>query len=81
MGPLLFILYMNDFENCLKSTIPIMHVDDTCVSIAPENLHELLTDLENELENVSNWMRINRLSLNFSKCEYVVIGHRLQLNR
>ena len=59
LGPLLFILYINDFENFLESTIPNMYADDTCVNIASENLNELLTDLKNELENISNWMRIN----------------------
>ena len=34
LGPLLFILYINDFENCLKSMIPNMYADDTCVNIA-----------------------------------------------
>ena len=58
-----------------------MYADDTCVNIASENLNELLTDLKNELENVSNWMRINKLSLNASKSEYMVIGHRRQLNK
>ena len=81
MGPLLFILYINDFENCLKSTIPNMYADDTCVNFASENLNELLTDLKNELENISNWMRINKLSLNTSKSEYMVIGHGRQLNK
>ena len=68
-------------ENCLKSTIPNMYADDTCVNIASENLNELLKDLKNELQNVSNWMRINKLSLNASKSEYMVIGHRRQLNK
>ena len=81
LGPLLFILYVNDCENCLKSTIPNMYAVDTCVNIASENLNELPTDLKNELENVSNWMRINKLSLNAGKSEYMVIGHRRQLNK
>ena len=81
LGPLLFILYINDFENCLKSMNPNMYADDICVNIASDNLKELLTDLKNELENISNWMRTNKLSLNASKSEYMVIGHRQQLNR
>ena len=51
------------------------------MNIASDNLKELLTDLKNELENISNWMRTNKLSLNASKSEYMVIGHRQQLNR
>ena len=74
------MLYINDFQNCLKSTIPNMYADDTCMNIASENLKELQTDLKNELDNVSNWIRINKLSLNASKSEYMVIGHRRQLN-
>ena len=58
-----------------------MYADDTCVNIASENLNELLTDLKNELENISNWMGINKLSLDTSKSEYMVIGHRRQLNK
>ena len=56
-----------------------MYADDTCVNIASENLNDLLTELKNELENISHWMRINKLSLNASKSEYMVIGHRRQL--
>ena len=76
LGPFLFILFINDFENCLKRTVPNMYADDTCGNIALENLNELLTDLKNGLENISNWIRINKLSLNTSKSEYMVIGQR-----
>ena len=44
-----------------------MHSNDTCVSIVSGHFNELLKDLENELENISNWMRINKLSLNVWK--------------
>ena len=53
-----------------------MSADDTYVTSASENLNDLITDLENELENKSNWMSINKLSLNASKSEFTVVGHR-----
>ena len=59
---------------------PDMHADDTYVTIASENLNDLTTDVKNELENVSNWMGINKLSLNTSKSEFMVVGHRRKLN-
>ena len=58
-----------------------MYADDTCVTIASENLDDLITDVKNDLENISNWMRITKLSLNASKSEFMVIGHRRKLNR
>ena len=78
MGPLLFLSYINDFENCLENMTPNMYADEKCVTIASENL---ITDLKNELENISNWMRIKKLSLKASKNEFMVVGHRRKLNR
>ena len=60
-----------------------MYADDTAsnVNIASVNLNELLADLKVELGNISNWMRINKLSMNVSKSEYMVLGDKRQLNR
>ena len=67
MGPLLFILYINGFENCLESTILNLYVD--------------LTDMKNELEKIKNWVRINKLKSNARKSEGMAIDHRRQLFR
>ena len=37
--------------------------------------------MKNEVEYISNWMRINQFSLNASKSEFMVVGHRRKLNR
>ena len=81
LGPLLFLLYVNDFEKCLEYMTPNVYADDTGVTIASEHLNGLTTDVKNELENISNWMRINKLSLNASKSEFMVAGYRRKLNR
>ena len=44
LGPLLFLLYINDFENCLDNMIPNMYTDNTCVNITSENFNDLITD-------------------------------------
>ena len=46
LGPLLFLLYINDFEYCLEYMSPYMYADDTCVTIASENLNGLIADLK-----------------------------------
>ena len=81
LGPLLFLMYINGFENCLKYMTPNIYANDTCVIIASENVNDLITDLKNELENISNWMRINKPSLNASKIEFMVAAHSGKLNR
>ena len=58
-----------------------MYADDPCVNIASENLNELPADFKNEVENVSNWRRIHKLSLNARKSKYMVMGNRRQLNK
>ena len=67
MGPLLFLLYNNDFENCLEYMTLNMYADDTRLTVASENLYDLITDVKNELGNISNWMRINKVSMNASR--------------
>ena len=81
-GPLLFILYLNGFENFLEKTTLNINAGDARVNIAASaNLNELLADLKIQLDNISNWMRINKLSMNASKNEYMILGHKLQHNR
>ena len=45
-----------------------------------EHHNDLITDLKNELENILNWMRINKLSLNASKSDFMVVGRRRKVN-
>ena len=80
-GSLAFVIVFYDFENCLEYMTPNVYADDTCATIASENLNDLITDVKSELENISNWMRIHKLSLNASKSEFMVVGQRRKLYR
>ena len=53
-----------------------MYADNICVNITSENLNYLIKDLKNELEDISNWMRIEKLRLNTRKSEFMVVGRR-----
>ena len=72
---------MNDFERCLENCTPNMYADDTSVTCFAEDVEELYNDLQNELINISDWMRQNKMSLNAKKSEFMIIGHKRQLNR
>ena len=52
LGPLLFILYTNDFEESLAKFAPNMYADDTSITLGGEDDYQLLEDLRNELQDV-----------------------------
>ena len=67
LGPLLFILYLNDFETCLKFSKANLYCDDTEVSLSSNETGDLRQNFQSELENISEWMRINKLSIHPEK--------------
>ena len=69
LGPLLFIMYVNDFKQCLKECTLDMYADHTCVTCSADDVDELCNDLEAEVENIPEWFRQNKLSLNIDKTE------------
>ena len=80
LGPLLFLIYINDLPNCLSTASPRMFADDTSVSLAASTLHELENALNQALQNLNIWLKVNKLSLNIAKTEYMIIGSRQRLN-
>lgn len=81
LGPLLFIIYINDLPNCLKSTTPRMFADDTNLTAVGETLGEAEEKADIDLRNVQKWLSLNKLSLNIVKTEYIMIASRHKINR
>ena len=81
LGPLLFLLYINDLPNCLKSSVPALFADDTNLSVRGATAGEIEEKLEFDLNNVHNWLLTNKLTLNVKKTEYMLIGSRQKLSQ
>ena len=79
IGPLLFLIYINDLPNCTSKALPRMYADDTSISIAASSLPELESALNTELANLHEWLNVNKLSLNIAKTELMLIGSRQRL--
>ena len=79
IGPLLFLLYINDLPNSLKDGTARMYADDTNISFAASTTSDLESMINNALANVNSWLRANKLSLNIAKTEFMVIGSRQKL--
>lgn len=76
---ILFLIYINDFPNCLSFSVPRMYTDDTHITYAGSDLHLIQSSLSHDLEKLSNRFVSNRLTLNATKTEFLLIGSRQRL--
>ena len=79
LGPLLFLIYINDLPNCLAHSKTRMYADDTNLSFAGNNVLDIEQNLNQDLENVNEWLIANKLTLNQSKTEFMLIGSRQRI--
>ena len=79
LGPLLFLLYINDLPNCLEHSQARMYADDTNLTFASNNIDDINYHLNLDLANVNKWLIANRLTLNQSKTEFMLVGSRQRL--
>ncbi len=54
LGPLLFLLYINDMPKCLKSTTPCVYADDTEIFASSHDYDSLVKNLNNDLKNLQH---------------------------
>ena len=71
LGPLLFLLYINDFRLCLDKTTSGHFADDTFILFNSKKLKTIETIVNYELKHVIKWLRLNKLSLNAGKTELI----------
>ena len=64
LGPLLFILYINDLSIALNLLRFILFADDTNVYYSGKNTSDVNNVLNQEMEKVSDWLIANQLSIN-----------------
>ena len=81
LGPLLFLLYINDLPNCLEETQASMFADDTNLSCHGKSSSEVESMINTDLENVHKWLIANKLTLNEEKTECMLVGSRQRLQQ
>ena len=57
-----------------------MYADDTSITIPGENSHEPQTAMQGELSALNLWLKVNKLSLNVAKSEFMIVGSRQKLD-
>lgn len=76
LGPLLFILYINDLELNLKYSSIQLFADDTLISVADDNFLEATNKINTDLNIISNWLKLNKLKLNTAKTKFIIISNK-----
>ena len=81
LGPLLFIVYINDIINCSPALYFILFADDTNIFATANNTVSLMHKINVKLAKLFTWFCANKLSLNISKTNYIIFGnkHKFQL--
>ena len=77
LGPLLFILYINDFQNSSNVLSFILFADDTSVFFSPQNPDTLLNTVNSELKCIHEWICCNKLSLNVQKTQSMLFSNSI----
>ena len=72
LGPLLFLIYINDITYASPNLSYILFADDTTLLYADKNLDNIFSMYNTELPKLQTWLRSNKLSLNVNKTNYVV---------
>jgi len=76
LGPLLFLIYVNDLANSSKLGEFIIYADDTNIIYAHKDKARLFNILNTELQKVSDWFSNNRLAINTEKTNFVLFKER-----
>ena len=72
LGPLLFLVFVNDLSNSTKVLDPVLFADDTNLFCSDSNIRTLFETANQELSQINDWFLANRLSLNVEKTKYML---------
>ena len=78
LGPLLFLIYINDLPNALSHCKPVLFADDTNLFATSNNLSLLTRNVNSDLHMLSEWLRANKLSINIGKTFYIIFHKKSQ---
>ena len=72
LGPLLFLIYINDLHKAIKFSTTHHFADDTNLLVVGENLKSVQKRMNLDLKLLCKWLKTNKSSLNASKTELII---------
>lgn len=80
LGPLLFVIYINDIPNISKFAKFILYADDANIIITGDNFCEIMSLFEELAQNLVKWVGVNGLALNLKKTNYMIFSRARNLD-
>ena len=74
LGPLLFLIFINDLPLSVNRSSLHMYADDQTLITKGKNLNEINTTVNSDIAPISNWMISNSMRINTTKTKYVLIA-------
>ena len=78
LGPLLFLIFINDLPQCLKHCKSILYADDTLLYYPARSENELQDKINEDLDSLSQWLNNNLLTLNYEKTKFMIFANKKQ---
>ena len=79
--PTPFLIYINDLPNCLDESVPSIFADDTNISVNATTVDQISVKLNTEIKKIHAWLTANKLTLNTTKTEFMIIGSKHNLTK
>ena len=79
LGPLLFLIYVNEISNMSNKFTPTSFADDCTITFVNSDINTLISDCNEELYKFKSWSDANRLTINIDKTHCLFISNTFDL--
>ena len=79
LGPLLFLIYINDLHRAIFSSETFHFADDTHLLHFNSDLLSLCNRVNRDLRSLQSWLKANKISLNAGKTEFLIFRHNRKI--
>ena len=72
LGPLLFLIYVNDLHKVVKNAFLLLFADDSNLFYTGNDMVDITEKINDDLQHITEWLASNKLSLNIKKTNYMI---------
>ena len=73
LGPLLFLLYINDVKDCILSGKLRLFADDMNIFYSSRDVNTMANNIQGDMCRLDRWFKNNKLTVNAKKCNYIIV--------